>query len=368
MNMSFLEGEGGKDSVVECLADQDRVITHISYNGDHENEIISAAESADMLRDVQMAVTDGYLHCQFLRKMSTSGESRVYDLEQDWYLLLAQGLVDNGRKARHERLPLASARLVDLQSLDDVGPWTQDKLFIKIHGSVMAFAWIFCAGFGIVMARFTKPLWPAHKLCGRKVWFTVHRLCMILLGVLTLFGFILVFVEAEGLAHISAKEFQKLHPIVGIIITVFTVTQIVFGLFRPSADSKNRPVFNWGHWMLGMACQLLAVFNMALGLKLRKSGVHVSGPYILYAYAMYQVIMVIVLEIITCNIRIKERKQASYVIYERRNTIYSSTKEIMEGEANEPPGSIALRIAVRIHLLCVTAFAAALIALICIAH
>ena len=48
-----------------------------------------------------------------------------------------------------------------------------DQILFVMTASLMSFAWIFCAGFGIIMARYYKPLWPKHMLCGRKVWFTV---------------------------------------------------------------------------------------------------------------------------------------------------------------------------------------------------
>ncbi|KAL8582124.1 hypothetical protein ACOMHN_004043 [Nucella lapillus] len=360
----------GQDSVVECLTDNQKVTSQLSFNGHRQNSILPADESGAMMSEVRVTREDGYLHCQFARKlnrMEADRDSRVYDLDRDWYLLLAQGSLRQGRKEQHAAIPVASARLVDLQSLDDVGPWAQDKVFIKLHASLMSFAWMFCASFGIIMARYSKPLWPKHKLCGRKVWFTIHRACMVCLAVLTLFGFIIIFVEAQGLSEISTREFQKLHPVMGILITIFTAVQIVFGIFRPSSTSKNRPVYNWGHWLLGFSCHILSIFNMGLGLKLRKSSTHASASYVLYAYAIYEICMIIALEVICCNIRIKENKTASYVIYERRNIIYSSTKEIMEGNSNEPPGSIALRIAIRVHLLFVTAFTAALVALIAIA-
>ena len=57
----------------------------------------NAQESSEMIRGVRMARKDGYLHCQFLRKMNMSGDNRVYDLEKDWYLLLAQGSVRQGQ-------------------------------------------------------------------------------------------------------------------------------------------------------------------------------------------------------------------------------------------------------------------------------
>ncbi|XP_025110498.1 ferric-chelate reductase 1-like isoform X1 [Pomacea canaliculata] len=358
----------GQDSVVECLQDGERNTARASFNGDRTNQVLQSVDKA-LITEVKIARSDGFLRCQFFRKM-TDPDNRVFDLKQDWYLMLAQGLVDNaGEKLQHSGIPFVSAHLVDLQAIDDVRQWPwHDKLFIKIHGAVMAFAWIFCAGLGIVIARYYKPLWPAQKFCGRKVWFTVHRLCMVVMAILTTGGFVIIFIEAGDLAEISVVEFQKLHPVIGIVVTAVTVVQILLGCFRPSSASRNRPVFNWGHLLLGLSCHILAVFNMILGSKLSKARVHVATTYILYAYAVYQVLIAVVLEFITCNMRIKEKKQASYIIYERRNMVYSSTKEILEGESHKPPGSFAMGIMIRIHLLFVTAFSAATIALIVIAR
>ena len=55
----------------------------------------------------------------------------------------------------------------------------------------------------------------------------------------------------------------------GLIITL--TLQILFGLFRPSSTSKNRPVYNWGHWLLGVSCHILASKSLAV------HG-HVSSP------------------------------------------------------------------------------------------
>ena len=66
-----------------------------------------------------------------------------------------------GRKERHAGIPVASARLVDLQSLDDVGPWSQDKIFIKLHGTpivmiMVVMGWSLYGGGGGCVSRRIK--------------------------------------------------------------------------------------------------------------------------------------------------------------------------------------------------------------------
>ena len=41
-----------------------------------------------------------------------------------------------GEKQRHFGIPVSSAHKVNLQRLEDVGPWKKDKLLIKLHGTL----------------------------------------------------------------------------------------------------------------------------------------------------------------------------------------------------------------------------------------
>ena len=34
--------------------------------------------------------------------------------------------------------------------------------------------------------------------------------------------------------------------------------QVLAGLFRPGPEAKIRPVFNWGHWLMGKSTHILA--------------------------------------------------------------------------------------------------------------
>ncbi|KAK3794533.1 hypothetical protein RRG08_003684 [Elysia crispata] len=97
---------------------------------------------------------------------------------------------------------------------------------------------------------------------------------------------------------------------------------------------------------------------MILGMGLKKAGVHPSVMYVLYAYSVYQVMAVVILEIIFCNIRVKVRKHQSYSVYEIRNAIYSSTKDILDATVSEPPGSFLLRVLLFLHILIITSFTA----------
>ena len=92
------------------------------------------------------------------------------------------------------------------------------------------------------------------------------------------------------------KGYTESHPILGIIVTILTVTNVssravnnnhpdlyclqntyvictgvylncniynihefqpIMALFRPGPKDKNRPIFNWAHWAVGMAAHIL---------------------------------------------------------------------------------------------------------------
>lgn len=49
-----------------------------------------------------------------------------------------------------------------------------------------------------------------------------------------------------------------LHAYFGIALMTTTSMQIISGLLRPKPSSKVRPLFNWGHWILGKLSHILA--------------------------------------------------------------------------------------------------------------
>ena len=54
-----------------------------------------------------------------------------------------------------------------------IGDQWSAKLIISFIASLMIFGWIGCVTVAILMARFTRDLWPEKKLFGAKYWFVV---------------------------------------------------------------------------------------------------------------------------------------------------------------------------------------------------
>lgn len=42
--------------------------------------------------------------------------------------------------------------------------------------------------------------------------------------------------------------------------------QPIMALFRPGPNDKNRPIFNWAHWAVGMAAHILGGEKQVLSL------------------------------------------------------------------------------------------------------
>ncbi|XP_041357679.1 putative ferric-chelate reductase 1 [Gigantopelta aegis] len=266
-------------------------------------------------------------------------------------------------KRQHNTIPTVSGKLVNFVAFETVKPQTMGKLLVKVHACVMTFAWMFCASIGIIVSRFYKPLWPHKRHCGRKVWFMIHRSLMLILGLLVTGAFVVIFLEVRGISEISFVDFHNIHPVLGIIVMALTIVQIFLGLFRPASASKNRPMFNWSHWGIGIILHMLSVVNIILGVRIKKMQIQYYVSYILYIYAAYQVLVVFVLEVVAYSSRIKERKQQTYSMYAAQNTTYSSTKD---GSTDEPPGSFTRRVILRIHVVMVTILTGSVVVIIAI--
>lgn len=70
---------------------------------------------------------------------------------------------------------------------------------------------------------------------------------------LTMAAFVIIFVQIKGWSGEPNP-----HAILGTITTILCFIQPIGALFRPAPNSKNRPFFNWAHWLGGNLAHLLA--------------------------------------------------------------------------------------------------------------
>ncbi|KAH9401137.1 DOMON domain-containing protein frrs1L, partial [Tyrophagus putrescentiae] len=145
----------------------------------------------------------------------------------------------------------------------------------------MIFGWIGCVTVAIIMARFTRDLWPEKKLFGTKYWFVVHRYLMIIGWLAIVASYVVIFVQFGGWTHTSS------HSVMGIVAGILATLQIGNSFLRPGPDSPHRWIFDYGHWFIGNTAHILALANIInSGLKRSKAFLWLLLAY-LFVYLLF---------------------------------------------------------------------------------
>jgi len=112
------------------------------------------------------------------------------------------------------------------------------------------------ASLGIMIARYYKQTWTNSRCCGADQWFVLHRGLMMLTWLLTMAGLVLILLELKGLS----KTFNTSpHALLGFITVGLCFIQPFIALVRCSPNHRNRGWFNWTHWLIGNAAQIVGV-------------------------------------------------------------------------------------------------------------
>lgn len=341
----------GDDSVTDCIKSGTTINVHKSYNkdGDKRNEALPENELQTGLTNPTGSVADGVLSCTYTQS-KTSSHSKIKDLNTDWYLLVATGTTSNDVKMQHSLSPLPdiSPDKVNLQSTDDLSG-TATNVKVKVHGCLMLYAWVFAASIGIVLARYYKRMWPNTTHCREKVWFTWHRVMMLTAFGTCIAAFVIIFIEAEGWADLEgASRWQKAHPYIGVIVTALCIINPIMALLRPHPDARYRSIFNWSHWLVGTLAHVLSIIALIIGVTLEKASTPFYVVWILIAYAAYQTLMELFLEIHACC------------------TAGSGDRYYRDGTMKDPRGSRLKKVLLVIHVLIITGFTAACIIIVAI--
>ncbi|KAL5022075.1 hypothetical protein ScPMuIL_001230 [Solemya velum] len=244
---AFMTARKGSDSVIECVMDSNgQVEVYNSYNEDDEddNERLST-EVYSKGRTISHGSShvDGVLKCSFQRENNPHNSTKhIFNLDYAWHLLFAVGLMDGGHKLRHslDPEPWATKQKVSLQTTSDIVVLAEEKSYAmkKLHGSLMVLAWIACASIGVVIARYYTLLCPERKFFGTMLWFQIHRTLMVAATVLTVISVIVIFVEEGKWVEIGGSAFVRSHPVCGILVLLFSITNPIMAVFR--CDPKLR--------------------------------------------------------------------------------------------------------------------------------
>lgn len=241
----------GEDAVMECVPENGVIRTYASWTTARPYNAIRYA--TNYLRLVDSSFIDGVIYCKVERDAVTEVEGHTFDLiNQKYHLLLATG--DNLREGSigyHSSNRAAAAEAIRLSQVGTLAG--RSVLLLRLHGAFMVVAWIGTASVGILLARYFKQTWVGSQMCGKDQWFAWHRICMVITWMLTIAGFIIIFVEIRGWSSVDNP-----HAILGVITTVICFFQPIGAAFRPAPNSKNRPFFNWAHWLGGNLAHILA--------------------------------------------------------------------------------------------------------------
>lgn len=247
----------GDASIMECVSEQGNVKAFTSYTVAKPGQYSSSREgiNQNIIKLLDSSLVDGTIYCRLERNVMSEVRGKKFDLLNDkFHLLIASGedlkIAENsvGYHTIGKRASGSPQLLTDTAEFKGAS-----VLLLRLHGAFMLIAWIGTASLGILFARYFKQTWVGNPLCGKDQWFVWHRVFMVLTWLLTMAAFILIFVEIRGFSSTDNP-----HIILGFITTVICFFQPIAAMFRPAPSSKNRPIFNWIHWLGGNVAHILA--------------------------------------------------------------------------------------------------------------
>ncbi|XP_041475106.1 putative ferric-chelate reductase 1 isoform X3 [Lytechinus variegatus] len=295
--------------VYTCISDDSGMAVARSWNPTSRSTIPQALKG---VFNQEVTEVNGEIRCQFYRNMSLDdGDDMFFDINgTNYFLILSAGSASGGQGQGHS--PGAnrgvSSTEINLSQTFSAEAGEEDAYLMKVHGCLMIIAWLGLASVGLTMARYFKPMWPDSKLCDVKIWFAMHRACMVLAVLLFTIAFIVIFVHVGGFLELgeTAEGRRRFsHAILGVIVTALGIANPVMALFRPHPGTPNRPIFNWAHWAVGTSALLLSFVTIGLAL-VPIDGINILPNlqgytfYVLIGFCVFMAVMWIIFELVRC--------------------------------------------------------------------
>ncbi|XP_072946264.1 putative ferric-chelate reductase 1 homolog isoform X2 [Epargyreus clarus] len=284
----------GDDSAMECVRnDNGRISLFTSWTYPKSEPYVRRSDSPqDIVQLLESSTIDGKLYCKFRRDAISTVMGQSFDLTTNMYNLMVvagDSMKDADRVGFHSLAYESTGVPVALSTVG--APPAASKLLLKLHGSFMIAAWLGAASLGIVLARYFRQTWVGKQLGGKDIWFAYHRILMVTTWLLTMVGFILILIEVGG----WSSNDNNPHSTTGIITVVLCFIQPIGAYFRPHPGTSKRPYFNWLHWLVGNAAQILGIVSIFLAVYLPKAELPPWTVYVLAAFVAFHVIMHVVL-------------------------------------------------------------------------
>ncbi|XP_034826030.1 putative ferric-chelate reductase 1 homolog isoform X1 [Maniola hyperantus] len=294
-----MDNKMGDDSAMECVRnDNGRVDLFTSWTYPKVEPYVKRADSPqNIVQLLESSTIDGKLYCKFRRDTVSTVMGQTFDLASNRYNLMVvsgDSMKEADRVGFHSLAYEATGAPLSLSTVGAAAGGS--KLLLKLHGSFMITAWLGAASLGIVLARYFKKTWEGKTLGGVDIWFAYHRILMVLTWVLTVAGFILILVEVGGWQTTGDNP----HAITGIVTVLLCFIQPIGAFFRPHPGTKNRPIFNWLHWLVGNSAHILGIATIFLAVYLQKAELPPWTVFVLTAYVIFHVLTHVVLSLTVC--------------------------------------------------------------------
>ncbi|GFS54683.1 putative ferric-chelate reductase 1 homolog [Nephila pilipes] len=294
----------GDDSVTECVKTRDNLIARHSWNDGKSNVL-----RRELPRDsYEIDLTDGVSNCQFIMRNVTQTNGREFNLANSTYFaLLAKGPMRNQGLGYHS-IRASTQQPVNFTAFDVLeSEGVSDA--IKIHGTFMVTAWVGFVSLGILLARHFKSSWDNKTMCGVKIWFALHRSFMIAALIFVVIAFIVIFVHKDGWNYQSKNP----HAVLGCIATALGLFQPIMAIFRPAADHPKRYIFNWLHFIVGNAAQIIAVITIFFAVSLQSSGLKESFYWIMAVFVIVYLLIHLFFQVHTWSAEKKKNNEVKMI-------------------------------------------------------
>ena len=312
------------------------------------------------VKEYKASTSDGSKTCKIKTEAILMGDSHAKDLSQDHFLLLAGGSYNGAGSLGYHSLKGPTGSAVSLARVGSVAGGRGALLF-QLHGVLMLAAWLGCAGAGMIMARYFKKTWRGRQLCGKDLWFVLHRGLMTLAVVLTIAAVILVLVEVQ-VAPLALSSLRiNPHPVVGLVCVLLALLQPIMAALRPHPGTSTRPLFNWAHWAAGNSAFILGVVAIFLAGSLAKTNLASLDSNIwswsLLAFVIFHSLIHLILSLMMAKEEISAEKRSGKFSDTKLHdlsfdtTMKQNIQDDVEKEQPHESGSLVRTILFGIYLL-----------------
>lgn len=148
---------------------------------------------------------------------------------------------------------------------------------LKAHGVVMFIAWGLLAPCGVLLARYTRAVWPS---AAPPFWFRAHWMTQSAALVASIIGFSIGVAAAWG-----SVPFAHPHTALGLAVFILGLLQPINAFVRPhkpapgEATTWLRTAWEFAHKGSGIAVLAMSAANIVLGVLYYNGSVALAGAY-----------------------------------------------------------------------------------------